>query len=353
MNKIGLKQGLAILKEYLKSCCYQASTIKEVVKQGERFCEYVAGEHGIQDLREVRREEIKGYLEYIKGLVSKKTGKKYKENSLKSMIRGVKVLYKSLYVGGHILSNPCQDIKWVAGIKGKREVLREEEINKVLESIGIDSLVGLRDRTIFELMYSSGLRCVEVANLKVEDIDIERRYLVIRGSKFGKDRVVPVSKVAVKFLKQYLGAVSRKRGEYVFVNMGLRKRERWKKLAASSISGRFREVLKRAGELREGISAHSIRHACATHLLEHGADVRYVQELLGHESIETTVQYTHALYENLKRVYKSYHPRENEYFKEVDKEYRAEVEKLLEVVKKARLWPRKGRKVIYKEKERR
>jgi len=164
---------------------------------------------------------------------------------------------------------------------------------------------------------------------------------LIRNSKFGKDRVVPITETAEKFLKRYLAGRSSK-SEYVFLSANGR-------ITGSTVGHRFRDLLARHNMKRKNISAHSVRHSTATHLLEHGADVRYVQELLGHESIETTVRYTHTLHESLKRVYRIFHPRENEYFKEVDAEYVKKVEELLSYIKKARLKKRRNRKVIYME----
>ena len=192
-----------------------------------------------------------------------------------------------------------------------KETLSREEIGKFLDGIDTSFYLGLRDRAIFELIYSSGLRAGEVCNLSAGDVDFESRMIHIRRSKFGKDRVVPVSEVAISFLKKY---AHRRRQGPIF--QGTRGR-----LSPSAVNRRLHKHLKEQGLYREGLSTHSIRHCRATHLLSGGADLRYVQELLGHDSIETTVVYTHELDENLRRIYRSYHPRENGHFREVDSEY--------------------------------
>ena len=133
------------------------------------------------------------------------------------------------------------------------------------------------------------------------------------------------------FLSLYLGPADPAAAERpVFLGAGARLRVR-------SLGARFHYHLANAGLEGKGLSAHSIRHATATHLLAHGADLRYVQELLGHQSIETTVLYTNEQLENLKRIYKTHHPRENALWREVDEEYRARVSRLLARLEDPRL----------------
>jgi integrase/recombinase XerD len=344
MNKLGLFEALLVFKRYMDSVCYKEQSIATRLNEAEYFYEYLKSEHGLDDLRDVSSNEIKSYISYLHNTVSPRTNKPYARNTISQKTAAVRLLFKSLYVNELILTNPAQDVSYnPKDDKGRREVMKEEELAAFLDGIDTHQRLGLRDRTCFELMYSSGLRCAEAANLKIGDIDFEKRLLLIRKSKFDKDRVVPISQVALSFLNKYLSGRKNK-DEYVFLgNSG--------KLTPNAVGHRFRDLMKRYGLQRNHVSAHSVRHSTATHLLEHGAGVRYVQELLGHESIETTVRYTHMLYDSLKRIYKSYHPRENEYFKEVDEDYIRKVEELLAKVKRARLWPRKYRKVVYKQDE--
>ena len=149
-----------------------------------------------------------------------------------------------------------------------------------------------------------------------------------------------MSEVAAGFFTKYLSGRSKKE-EHVFIGAGGR-------MSGQTINRLFKKLLDEIGMYKEGLSAHSIRHSCATHLLAHGADLRYVQELLGHESIETTTVYTHELYENMRRIYRTYHPRENELFKEVDDEYMRQLVEL-----RARLLKRKVQSVKHREARRR
>jgi site-specific recombinase XerD len=193
---------------------------------------------------------------------------------------------------------------------------------------------------MFELMYSSGLRSSEVVKLNRGDIELESRMAIIRDTKWSKDLVVPINEVAHAFLSLYLAQTDAALAERPAF-LGARGR-----MSAHSLRARFRYHLINAGLKDKGLTPHSIRHATATHLLAHGADLRYVQELLGHQSIETTVLYTNEQLENLKRIYKTHHPRENALYREVDEEYRKSAARLLARLKDPRLlthkmWMRK------------
>ena len=327
MKGLSLPLVLSIFKEYLDSLGHKEVTKKMKLREAMRFGEYLLSYEKIEDFREVELKHIKGYVAYLSKAVSKSGKRKYSQHTKVRKLGEIRVLFRSLYVNGHIMVSPTDGFYLYQRIaESKREALYLDEIEKFLGSIDIDEPLGLRDRAMYELMYSSGLRCSETAGLKIGDIDLESRQILIRQSKWNRDRVVPVSKVATRFLYKYLEG-RRDVNSYVF--LGVRG-----PLTGSTVGDRFRELLKRKGMHRNNISAHSIRHSTATHLLEAGADVRYVQELLGHVSIETTVRYTHALQESRKKIYRSHHPRENEYYKEVDDEYRNRLKIFLLELKK-------------------
>jgi site-specific recombinase XerD len=165
----------------------------------------------------------------------------------------------------------------------------------------------------------------EAASLKVGDIDFEGRLMVVRG-KFDRDRMVPVSEVARDFLVRYLGDKIEHNEAWVFV--GSRGSTKGGHLRSTSISERFRLRLREFGMDKPEISTHSIRHSTATHLLENGASIRHVQELLGHRSIESTVRYTHVMTDSLAKIYRRHHPREHELYEEVDEDYEARLSRL-------------------------
>ena len=283
----------------------------------------------ITDARDIVPGVITSFFKSLAALVTAKRKRPFSDYSRNTLLSTLKQFFRSLYVNELILVNPFRKVDIHIKIEEKkRTIMTPDEMSEFLDSITLDQPLGLRDRTIFELMYSSGLRVSDVAKIEREDIDLEQGTILIRQGKGKKDRVIPVHKVALKFLKLYL-AGSRKGEGPLFYSI-----YRHRKLQSASINNRFVVLLKKAGLYKCNLSSHCIRHSTAVHLLAGGADLRYVQELLGHESIETTVLYTHELLDNLKKIYKTYHPRENEYFKEVDLEYMKRIEYFENLLKK-------------------
>lgn len=279
-----------------------------------------ANERHSPDVRVLRKKDLVSFHAWLCQQKSKRTGEALRPNTINSRFAMVAMFYSCLYRSGMISENPCHGLTlYVPDPSGiRRRPLSRAEITRFLESINPTTAQGLRDRALFELIYSSGLRVNEAACLKVSDIDFDRRFMVVRG-KYDRDRKVPVSEVAKAFVLHYLGPRAQEPDAWVFV--GFRGTNRGTHVCSSSISERFRTLLRRFGMDKPEISTHSIRHSTATHLLENGASVRHVQELLGHSNIESTVRYTHVMVDNLAKVFRRTHPREHELFETVDDDY--------------------------------
>ena len=259
-------------------------------------------------------------MHYVCRLKAVRSGKLYTDSTRKGCIFEVRKFFRFLYLKELTITNPAQDIEYGTSRsrKIKKDILSQEEAAMFLDSIDLKWKAGLKYRTIFELLYATGLRIGELVALNIGDLDLKSRILLVRKGKFGKERYVPINETAVMFLKKYLkGRLKRKEDAVFKSDQG--------RLKAATIRQRFRKLLCKIGVSRIKTKVHVWRHSVATHLLENGANLRYVQELLGHESIETTVQYTHMLQEGLKKVYKSCHPRENMHYEEVDIEYRGKI----------------------------
>ncbi|OHD63881.1 MAG: hypothetical protein A2176_09920 [Spirochaetes bacterium RBG_13_51_14] len=335
---------LLLFENYLKGIKYQKNTIQNSALAVTLFIEF-ARTRGAGSIHDFTEADIKDFIESQRAAYGR-YGKPLKPGSLKRRIAGLRHFFRFLYRSEYILVNPMEDVPAdIKGIESRKEIFTREEMSAFLDAIDpstssghrTTSPNGLRNRAIFELIYSSGLRISEAVNLNLADIDLAGRMLIVRQGKGGKDRFVPFSDVAALFLKKYIES-ERKRLERhtrpddrnaLFLS-------EYGRLKDITVRKAFGKILENIGTTRKNLTVHSIRHSCATHLLEAGADVRYVQELLGHESIETTVRYTHLMMENLKKAYKSAHPRENKYYEEIDEEYLRHVDKLKAEIEKRR-----------------
>lgn len=322
MSALDERASRKVLMSYMRDLRYKESTIRTKLAYLPHFFRFTERE-GITDLREVSAMHIERFLMTEQDAICERTGKPYGSGTLLAVFAAVRILFASLYHEELLLSNPARGVKLRSREKARlRPVFSEGEIAQFLDGIDVKAPLGLRDRAMFELMYSSGLSSGEMGKLTRGDIDLGSRMLIVRDAKWSKDRMVPISEVAAAFMGTYLGkGGDASRPVFQGPRGGLR---------AHAVEERFHHHLERTGLQGKGLSAHSIRHATATHMLAHGADLRYVQELLGHESIETTVIYTNELLENLKRIYRKYHPRENALYREADGEYQARVRHLVD-----------------------
>ena len=259
--------------------------------------------------------DLEGFNKFISGTSFEKIDylmlRKYlavlKEKNLGSRTVGRKLsalrsFFKFLTREGYIKTNPILMLCSPKLEKHLPSFMSEDEVFKLIESAPGKSdigLLGLRDRAILEAFYSSGLRMSELVGLNLDDIDFISGIIKVRG-KGKKERIVPIGETALLALKKYLEK-RKKQTSAVFLNNNSRR-----------ITGRgVRYVLVKylnAAGIRPGISAHTFRHSFATHLLNRGADLRTVQELLGHANLSTTQIYTHLTTEKLKSVYDKAHP---------------------------------------------
>lgn len=285
----------------------------------KRFLRW-ASQRSTPDIRTLGKKDLTAYFKWLCAQTSKRTNEPLAASTVNQEFFAVLRMYSYLYRAGVIQENPGQGLGLKIPDKNrwKRRPLTREEITEFLESIDTNENWGIRDRAIYELIYSSGLRVNEVACLKVGDIDFERRLMLVRG-KFGADRMVPISEVSRDFLLRYLGDRANNAEAWMFI--GGSRGKAGGHLTKRAISSRFRVLLRRFNMDKKDISTHSIRHSTATHLLENGASIRHVQELLGHLHIESTVRYTHVMTDGLFKVFRRYHPREHELFETLDEEY--------------------------------
>lgn len=224
-------------------------------------------------------------------------------NSKRRLISVLRGFYKFLMIDGHIKENPAEllDVPQ-KGIYLPR-FLNQAEIDELFLIPDTSTETGLRDRAILELMYSSGLRVSEVASTQTKDIDLDAGILTTTG-KGGKTRRVPVGSSAVEWLKTYL-ATRQQKGETEISNLFVT--SQGKPITRQAIFAFIKKYAEMAG--LDDVSPHTLRHSFATHLVQNRADIRSVQQMLGHADISTTQIYTHMTDAHLRKAYEQFHPR--------------------------------------------
>lgn len=224
-------------------------------------------------------------------------------STVNRIISAVRGFYKFLMIDGHITKHPAENLDTPAKGFYLPRFMTEDEVESLLAQPDVTQEIGLRDRAILEMMYASGLRVSEAANLRIGDIDIDSGILTCKG-KGNKERKVPLGKSAVEWVRSHLAR--RKKMEHIDLR-NLFVTSSGKPINRQTIFKFIKEYAEKAG--LEDISPHTLRHSFATHLLQHGADSRSVQAMLGHSDISTTQIYTHITDQHLRKTYEKFHPR--------------------------------------------
>jgi integrase/recombinase XerD len=227
-------------------------------------------------------------------------------SSIKLIVVALKIFFRFLAGKGTVDRDPTQGLALPRIERYLPETLNELQVEQLIEHIDTKVPLGLRDRAMVELLYASGLRISELANARLENLDFEDRILRVTG-KGNKTRLVPVGRKACDALAAYLSMerpklVKRRSGGEIFLS------ERGTKLTTARIWQIVKKISRHSG-LEKNIYPHLLRHSFATHLLSNGADLRIIQEMLGHADISTTQVYTHVDQQRLKAVHRQFHPR--------------------------------------------
>jgi site-specific recombinase XerD len=272
------------------------------------FRDFLA-EEGIQDLRAVSEAHLVAYARRLSARTSERTGRKLSLAYRGNILQRLRSFFSHLHERGRILLDPGAQLHLPKPDRLPPPVPPARAIERLIHAPGSFTVMGLRDTTVLELLYGAGLRVSECARLDLRDVDLARRLLLVRNGKGRKDRFVPIGGRAASALDGYLRhsrpELVRDPGEpALFLS-----RYRGGRLGSLGLQ---RVVKRHAASVGLMLSPHGLRHACATHLLRGGADVRHVQELLGHREITTTALYTRVVMEDLKRALKRAHPRERE-----------------------------------------
>lgn len=272
------------------------------------FFEWLAAETDIETLAEITPETLSSYQTALLSM-EKKNGDPLSVGTQCQRITAIKSFFRFLAEEGKLLTDPAASLR---GAKRRhllpQPLLTPKEALHLLDSVVTTTPLGLRDRAILEVFYASGVRNAELRALQLSDFDPAAQTLVVRGGKGKKDRVVPLGSTAAAIVHDYIVharpkiAVQRTVQNLFVTKNGL-------PLDFKLVITIVRRHLKRAG-IDKPIRPHRLRHACATHMLKGGADIRHIQKLLGHASLQTTQIYTRVEISDLKSVHRRFHPRE-------------------------------------------
>lgn len=287
-----MNENLENYRNYLKyERAYSDNTVGAYMNDLNKYEEFLK-----KDILESDTEDLEKYLKYIKNLESTTVAHK---------ITSIKSYFNYNIKRGIVSVNPADKVSRPKLTKHLPEYLTDEEVGKLLD-VEVKSPYDYRNKTILELLYSSGIRISELVNIKTPNYDSEECLIRIMG-KGSKERIVPLGDYAVNIMNDYMNnyrpLINKKHTDYVFIN------NRGDKISRQFI---FKVIKKEALKkgIKKDISPHTLRHTFATHLLKNGADLRIIQELLGHENISTTQIYTHVTNNKLKSDYETYFPKD-------------------------------------------
>jgi len=272
---------------------FSAHTSRAYESDLTQFLDYCQDRLNTKPLAQITRNDIRDFLGSLL-----RYG--YERASVSRKLSAVKSFFRFLVRTRMVPFNPTRPVKGPSIEKRLPGFLSQFQVAQALEPCG-DTESELRNSAIMETLYGSGLRAAELVGLNLSDIDFENETIRVRG-KGAKERILPLGRQEKEALQRYLAKRKHKAAEPVFLN------RHGGRLTTRSVQNIVRRMLRRVA----GVTAtnpHALRHAFATHLLERGADLRAVQELLGHASLSTTQVYTHLTIERLKKVYDKAHPR--------------------------------------------
>ncbi len=291
---------------------YSAMTVKARRIELGYFIDWCE-ERSIRRPDEVTRGILERYRQHIFQYRRKTDGAPLSHQTQAKRLISVRAFFQWLARQHHLLYNPASELELPKQQQRlPRHILSVAEVEQVLNACDTTEALGLRDRAMLETLYSTGMRRAELTNLRADDLDLNRGTVFVRQGKGAKDRVVPIGERACRWVERYLFQV---RPDLVDVDddgtLFLAKHGQGMQAKQLSVIVRNaigRANLERFADTHPNAACHLLRHACATHMLENGADIRYIQALLGHADLSTTEVYTRVSIQQLKAVHERTHP---------------------------------------------
>ena len=281
---------------------------KTIKNQGHYLSKFVEWCHdrGILSPQEVTRD----ILEHYQGQLSrcrKKNGESYSMGYLSMILSTIRGFFKWLAKYHHILYNPASELELPRVVKHiPRNIMSTAEVEAVMMQVDLSSKLGLRDRAMLEVLYSTGIRRFELCRLRCKYLFMDTGLVLVREGKGGKDRMIPIGERALAWVDKYKNdlrpsLMAKQDEEILFLSY------RGIPLTPANLSVIVTNYVRNSGINKEG-SCHMFRHTMATLMLEGGADIRYIQQILGHSKLDTTQIYTHVSIKKLKEVHSTTHP---------------------------------------------
>lgn len=297
------------LQRYLQAITVKKYADTTIIRRENMLRKFIAwcDNNELDSPQAIGKADISRYQRYLH-YTTQQNGEPLQASTQGRYLSGVKHFFSWLSKENHILFNPSADIELPKDAVRLPSVLSEADIARVMQQPNVDDIYGLRDRAILEVLYSTGMRRKECCQLTLADINVSTHTVMIRKGKGNKDRLLPLGEHAAKWLQTYLqdartGLIRDLKEKTVFLN------NRGNQYRDTKLGDCVKKYLTKAGITLTG-SCHLLRHAMATHMLENGADIRYLQAMLGHSNLQTTEIYTHVSIKQLQAVHGATHPSE-------------------------------------------
>ena len=290
--------------EWMLVTGYSPDTVRGRRQAIRKFISWI-NERGIDDVRQITRPMVERYQRHLY-YYRKSDGQPLTVGMQLQYLAAIKLWFKWLTRQHHVLANPAADLDLPQQPKRLPvRILNVAEVQAILAQAEPGNAQGLRDRAVLELLYATGIRRMEIARLGLYDVDLLRGVLWVRHGKGNQQRVVPLGARAIAWMDKYLQEA---RPQLVAGDhLALFVTDYGEPMRGDHIADKVRRYMDFAG-IPKGGATHLLRHACATHMLDGGADIRFIQAMLGHHSLETTEVYTHVSIQKLIEVHQATHP---------------------------------------------
>jgi integrase/recombinase XerD len=296
-------------KQHLLVLNYAERTIESHVFYLNRFMAWLH-ERNVTEITAVTKSHVQDYQTHLYEQMNR-DGEPITPRTQNTALSIVKIFFRFLRENDYLASDPARDVTYAKTPKRlPRSILSGSEAKKVIHAPNTRTALGYRDRTILEVLYSTGIRRQELVNLTVQDVDYQEGFVRVNNGKGSKDRVVPIGKIACRYIENYVKQVRPMLAKdphenHLFLSI----------LGASPCFSTISDIVKkhtRKAKIKKTVTPHTFRHTCATHMLRNKANIRHLQELLGHASLESTQVYAHVSITDLKEVHAKCHPREKD-----------------------------------------